>query len=176
MKTIVCVLPLLLLSACTRGCSAGFLSPDQLKAEEEQFYRGKSTPQNVASDPELRSLIPADANPYGWKFPNQADFWHVDTSLAGTLKWYKVLMTSKGFDATLRQCTENGIFGGRVVIVDYCSADTVVTVNLMEDTTRNVTALTVSRDPRPAWYRCDDPRNAEVRKLHTANCPVELLP
>src|SRR4030095_12779833 len=74
MKTIVCVLPLLLLSACTRGCSAGFLSPDQLKAEEEQFYSGKSTPQNVASDPELRSLIPADANPYGWKFPNQADF------------------------------------------------------------------------------------------------------
>ena len=176
MKTVAGVLPLLLLSACTKGCSVGVLSPEQLKAEEEQFYRGKSTPQNVVSDPELRSLIPADANPYGWKFPNQADFWHVDTSLADTLKWYKVLMASKGFDATLRQCTENGIFGGRVVIVDYCSADTVVTVNLMEDTTRNVTALTVSRGPRPAWYRCDDPRDAEVRKLHTANCPVELLP
>ena len=85
-------------------------------------------------------------------------------------------MASKGFDATLRQCTEQGIFGGRVVIVDYCSADTVVTVNLMEDTTRNVTALTVSRDSRQPSYRCDDPRRAEMRKLHTVNCPVELLP
>jgi hypothetical protein len=176
MKSVAAILPLLFLSACTKGCSAGFLSPEQLKAEEERFYQGKSTPQNVASDPDLRSLIPAGATPYGWKFPSEADFWHVDTSLAGTLDWYRVLMASKGFGATLRQCTEHGIFGGRAVIVDYCSADTVVTVSLMEDATRHVTALTVSRDPRRPTYYCDDPRNAQLRKMHTVNCPAELLP
>jgi hypothetical protein len=176
MKASAGILLLLALSGCTSRCSFGTLTPEELEAQERKNYQGMSTPENVASDPELRSLVPAAAVAYGWKFPNEADFWHVDTSLSQTLDWYKTLMASKGFEPTLRQCTERGIFGGRVVIVDYCTADTVVTVNLLEDTTRNVTALTVSRRARQSYYRCDDPDRAELRKMHTAGCPKELLP
>jgi hypothetical protein len=157
------------------GCGAWVSTPEQQKKEDEAYYRGKSTPDNIASDPEVRALILTGATPYGFTFPQEADFVHVHSSLADTLQWYRDVMANKGFRGTLRQCTEHGIFGGRVVIVDYCSADTAVTLNLFEDTEIHETALSVSRSPRASWYRCDDPNLAEQRKLWTVGCPVELM-
>jgi hypothetical protein len=175
MKARVGIVALFALSGCTSMC-AWVSTPEQQDAEERRFYRGHSTPENVASDPDLRALIPTSATPDHQSWPNQKDMWVTPEPLPDVLAWYKREMRDRGYIGTLRQCGDGSIYGGLLLIIEYCSSDKYAKITIGEEATLHKTILSVSRFPRTERMLCNDPREEERRKLWTASCPAGLWP
>jgi hypothetical protein len=162
-------------------CSCGKvekLTPEEAKALqfelEAKSYRDKSIPENVAGSAAMRALLPPDAtyHPYhGIK-----DSWVVSKPLKDVLVWYKKEMSDRGFEPTLRQCSTGSIWGGRVLIIDYCSETHYAAVTMGEDTRDRVTAVMLQYSARSPSLNCRTLVPAEARRVWTANCPADLLP
>jgi hypothetical protein len=168
----------LLCAAC--GDSARFYSGKEAEAlalsMEEMEYQYRSTLEHVNADPELRALIPRSAAYRPYTALRMKDTWTTDERLPQVLSWYRVEMKTREFAPTLEQCTTGSVWGGRVELINYCSATHHALVTLAEDTTNNVTVVAVMLAPRTASFRCEVPVPEEYRLKNTAGCPQELLP
>jgi hypothetical protein len=174
MKAYLCVGLIFLLNACDSKTST--MTPAQFMAQQKQLYRGHSTPENVSADPELRALIPDTATYLRYQWPDPQDIWVTSESLPNAIRWYKLKMASKGYQPTLRQCTSGSVYGGWMVIIDYCSRSESVVLTLAQETALKRTVLSVTKDARRPLNRCDDPNTDNARTLHTAGCPSDFLP
>ena len=174
MKPYVFVGLIFLLNACDSKTST--MTPAQFTAQQKQLYRGHSTPENVSADPELRALIPDTATYLRYQWPNPQDIWVTPEALPNVIRWYKLQMASKGYEPTLRQCTNGSVFGGWMVIIDYCSRSESVILTLAQETASKKTVLSVTKDARRSSNRCDDPNTHNVQMPNTAGCPSDFLP
>jgi hypothetical protein len=174
MKAYLCVGLIFLLTACDSKTST--MTPAQFTAQQKQLYRGHSTPENVSADPELRALIPDTASYLRYQWPNPQDIWVTSESLPDVIRWYKLKMAADGYKPTLRQCTSGSVYGGWVVIIDYCSHSESVSLTLAQETTLKKTVLSVTKDARRPANRCDAPNTDNARTLQTAECPSDFLP
>jgi hypothetical protein len=156
MKAYLCVGLIFLLNACDSKTPT--MTPAQFMAQQKQLYRGHSTPENVAADPELRALIPDTATYLRYQWPDPQDIWVTSETLPDTIRRYKLKMASIG------------------LIIDYCSRSESVLLTLAQETTLKKTVLSVTKDARQPSNRCDDPNTDNVRMLHTTGCPSDFLP
>jgi hypothetical protein len=143
---------------------------------DEEWYQNKSTQEHVIANADLRALIPPHAQYHPYELLQIKDSWVVPDSLAETIAWYRKITTDRRMKPTLHQCTPGSIWGGWVVIIDYCSTENYARVVLGQDTTLGATSVEVQYTTRRPSFQCDDPLWNEYRAKNTQNCPLEFIP
>jgi len=177
MKLLTIALTIFLLFGCTDSNSPPWLVSKMRKEHEEQRKEAaltQFTPENFTRNPSWRTLLPANAIYRPYPALRTYDSWVVSDSLNDVAAWYRSEMKRRGFVGSLRQCTPDSIYGGRIVIIDYCSASHYIDLRLADDNILDHRVIRVDYSPRGS-FDC----SAEALKglkLQTQGCPVELLP
>jgi hypothetical protein len=167
-----------LIATCIGYCYGSFsMAEDDLKAVREALdalqTRKSSVPENVETIPELRALIPPTAQYRPYPALGIHNSWVVSDSLADAMSWYRQAMAERGFKPKLRTCKDESIWGGRALIVDYCSATHYLELKLGEDTSNKFTTIQLQYSDRPPSFDCTA---LVFPEKWTETCPIELLP
>ena len=145
-------------------------------AQEAEWNVERSTQEYVAETPEMRALLPTAATYHPYLNFRIRDSWTVKEPLGNVLGWYRTQMRTRGFVPVLRQCTPNSIWGGRVLIVDYCSVTNYAELHLAEDTSAGLTVIELQYKVRRPDLDCAVLVPRQAREIWTADCPVDLQP
>jgi hypothetical protein len=181
MKRAAVMLLAMHVSACVPGCQVSVPLTEEQSAvlsavSEAAHYKDRSVPENVAAIPRMRALLPPDAEYHPYPALQLKDSWVVSDSLSEVVMWYRQTMAAEGFEPTLRQCTDGSIWGGKVLIVDYCSATHYAELRLGEDTANRVTSIELQYTEREPALDCRTLIPTDTREKWTEGCPAELLP
>ena len=171
MRIALTALALVLLTACGEQ-----VTPEYVAAREHAHWQRTSIPENVASNPKWRALLPPNATYHPYPGLQMKDSWSVPDSIHDVVAFYRRTMEREGFTSVrLVECLDKSIWGGAVMEIQYCSSSVASRVTLGEDTRNRVTAIEVTYIPRSEDSEC---RTAPVPPQSPGNwfkgCPVDL--